>query len=647
GSGGAIRFGEASRFHVVDSNFIGHTADIGGALRFDVNSVGQIVGSLIVNNAATEDGGAIYMLDCNAVDIVDCNIAFNAAARGGGIWAMGTQTSTITGSRINYNTAGGIAVTQGGGIYAFEGPQWIADCEINYNSAVTSGGGLYLAGDFAPVLNNCLITNNVANRDGGGVSVNWQTVASLRHCTIADNEATGAYSYGGGLYASYESVVDVNNSIIWDNNSTNGAQVALASGDVPYPLTSRLTIANTNIGPQFDPNRIIDEFPTNPYAGLLTSTDRTPLLVDAQTIYNRLDSAGRADVIVMLAAPTELFAATNWNSPVSVATLRADIDQRQDAVLATLSPAEFQIKHRYENIAGFSGSVSPAGLQKLRAHNLVRHVEPVRELQWAMAQGIPLANAVTARQMYNGSNVAVAICDSGFDYTHPMLGGGGFPNAKIIGGYDFGNNDPDPLHEGHPHGTCCAGIAAGSLGMVGDYIGGVAPGAGIYGLKISIGMGGPLTNAAVAAWDWCVTHRDDNPAKPIRVISNSWGGGGPIDDPAVADGMSPALTAAADAATAAGITVMASSGNEGFAGTGISWPAAMSKVVSVGAVHDTLDTVMSYSNAGDLLDILAPGDPLYTTDIVGAGGYNPGDYMPNFNGTSAACPFAAGCVAVM
>jgi hypothetical protein len=118
-----------------------------------------------------------------------------------------------------------------------------------------------------------------------------------------------------------------------------------------------------------------------------------------------------------------------------------------------------------------------------------------------------------------------------------MLGGGGFPNNKIIGGYDFGANDPDPFHGGHPHGTCCSGIAAGSLGFVGDYIGGVAYSSGIYGLKISVGMGGPLTNAALAAWDWCITHRNDDPSRPIVANSNSWGGY-MFDDPAAADAFS-------------------------------------------------------------------------------------------------------------
>ena len=67
----------------------------------------------------------------------------------------------------------------------------------------------------------------------------------------------------------------------------------------------------------------------------------------------------------------------------------------------------------------------------------------------------------------------------------------------------------------------------------------------------------------------------------------------------------------------------------------------------MGAVYDTTDQVTDYSNTAAILDILAPADPMYTTDIIGVEGYDPGDYFPYFNGTSSACPFAAGSVAVV
>jgi subtilisin family serine protease len=50
---------------------------------------------------------------------------------------------------------------------------------------------------------------------------------------------------------------------------------------------------------------------------------------------------------------------------------------------------------------------------------------------------------------------------------------GCFPNIKVIGGYDCDDNDPDSMDQ-DGHGTACAGIAAGGLGTVGDYIGEVA-----------------------------------------------------------------------------------------------------------------------------------------------------------------------------
>ncbi|MCA8960017.1 MAG: S8 family serine peptidase, partial [Planctomycetes bacterium] len=40
-------------------------------------------------------------------------------------------------------------------------------------------------------------------------------------------------------------------------------------------------------------------------------------------------------------------------------------------------------------------------------------------------------------------------------------------------------------------------------------------------------------------------------------------------------------------------------------------------------------------------------DLIDTTDIMGSGGYSSGNYITNFNGTSSACPNAAGCVALL
>jgi subtilisin family serine protease len=339
------------------------------------------------------------------------------------------------------------------------------------------------------------------------------------------------------------------------------------------------------------------------------------------------------------------------------------------------------VTRRFTYIFGFAARVTPAALERIVALPEVVVVEKDAILQAHLAQGIPLLNGSTVRNTYTGSGISIAICDTGIDSSHPRLGGGGFPNAKVIGGYDTGDNDADPRPDsvnGHYHGTSCAGIAAGNTGTVEDYIGGVAPDAKLYAIKISSGNGGSASNSAmIAGWEWAVSHRNDDPNNPILIISTSFGGG---KFTSTCDSEAPAMTTAAANAVAAGITLFVSSGNDGYCDS-MGWPACISYVNSVGAVYDgalgtygfcvnsascapkegypSCDTgyiswdatasnkVTSYSNSASFLTLFAPSHDAYTTDIVGPGGANSGDYDPNFGGTSAACPYAAGSAAVL
>ena len=64
--------------------------------------------------------------------------------------------------------------------------------------------------------------------------------------------------------------------------------------------------------------------------------------------------------------------------------------------------------------------------------------------------------------------------------------------------------------------------------------------------------------------------------------------------------------AAVDLLTAAGIAVVASSGNESYSAA-LAVPACISSVISVGATSDS-DSVISFSNSASFLDFLAPGE---------------------------------------
>lgn len=351
-----------------------------------------------------------------------------------------------------------------------------------------------------------------------------------------------------------------------------------------------------------------------------------------------------------------------------------DVRTMQQQVIEAHQVGSARVGSRFNYHFGFSADLTPEELQSLADSSDVLSIEEDKLLQAQVAQGIPLMSASIISDTYDGTGMSIAVCDTGIDYTHPMLGGGGFPNAKVIGGYDTGQDDADPM-DGNGHGTACAGIAAGDLGNDGDYIGGVAYGAKLYALKITSSStnGSAYTSDMVEAWEWCIAHQYDDPANPILIISTSFGGG-KYTDQATCDGASSAMTAAAANAKAVGITIFVSAGNDGYCNA-TGWPACLSDVVSVGAVYDagfgnyypcvsadscadkistdacstgyyTIDStvadgVTSYSNTASFLSLFAPSNAACTTRM--GGGYT--STTAGFGGTSAACPYAAGAAA--
>ncbi|WP_158269792.1 S8 family serine peptidase [Desulfonatronum sp. SC1] len=386
---------------------------------------------------------------------------------------------------------------------------------------------------------------------------------------------------------------------------------------------------------------------------------------------------GQGEFIVLLKRPKGV---QNLTGPLQANTdkdvRRQEVRSVRDRALQAMPDLPRSvIRHRYDNLFGFSVQVDPDQLQLLLDNPHVDLIEPVRILYPHLRQGIPLQKADTYRSQYNGQGVSVAIVDTGIDYNNPYINGGtgGFPNAKVIGGYDFGEFKADPMDR-NGHGTACAGIVAGEpCDSCGDYIGGVAYNAKLYALKISsTPTGGTATTAAmIAAWDWAVTHQNDDPSHPIMVISTSFGGGRHLG---ACDAASPGMTQAANNAVAAGITVFSSSGNDGYCDA-MGWPACISSVISVGAVYDgdigrqgwyveaescapkipdsgkwvaydettAADMVAVYSNSASFLDIFAPSNDAYTLQALSKGSA----FAPEFGGTSAACPYAAGAAAVL
>ena len=238
------------------------------------------------------------------------------------------------------------------------------------------------------------------------------------------------------------------------------------------------------------------------------------------------------------------------------------------------------------------------------------------------------------------SSIKVAIIDEGVDLTHNDL------TPNLLGGYDATGQGSGGGPSGNDaHGTACAGIVAG-VGNNSTGVAGVAYSSSIIPVRIaySNAQGNWVTSNTWIAnslnWSWQTANAD--------ILSNSWGGGS----------SSSAINGAIDGAVqngrgGLGAPVLFAAGNDNGAN---SYPATYAPTISVIAMSmcnerknpSSCDGETWWgSNFGNGADVAAPGVKIYATDISGAAGYTSNDYVPNFNGTSSACPNAAGVMALI
>lgn len=244
---------------------------------------------------------------------------------------------------------------------------------------------------------------------------------------------------------------------------------------------------------------------------------------------------------------------------------------------------------------------------------------------------------------YRGTGYSIAVLDTGVDYNHANLGGGW--GNRVIAGYDFHNNDADPMDD-HGHGTHVAGI----IGSDHETYGGIAPDVNIIALKVLGSDGSGSFGAVEDALQWVL---DNQETYNIVGVNMSLGAGNFTSNPYTF--MDDEMSALVDA----GVFIATSSGNSFYSydsEQGLGSPAISDYSVSVGAVYDTsygqvswgsgatdyttaADRITSFTQRSNLLDILAPG-ALLTSTYVGGG-------FATMGGTSMASPVIAGAVALL
>ncbi len=207
-----------------------------------------------------------------------------------------------------------------------------------------------------------------------------------------------------------------------------------------------------------------------------------------------------------------------------------------------------------------------------------------------------------------GRGTTIAVLDTGIA-TDPTFGSGRVRSLDIGLGTIPGHGTEDG------HGTAVAALAAG---LAADAPG-VAPAANLLSIRVTDASGTSdiftVSQGIVAAVN-----------AGAQVINVSLGG----------YATSTALDAALAYATNRGAVVVAAAGNDQAAQ--LAWPAADSRVISVGAV-DKAGQQVSFSNSGPQLQLAAPGYGVQTAWLDGQRAY--------VDGTSASAPIVAGAIAAV
>src|SRR5271157_5879886 len=254
----------------------------------------------------------------------------------------------------------------------------------------------------------------------------------------------------------------------------------------------------------------------------------------------------------------------------------------------------------------------------------------------------PIVGAAAARQTYgvDGTGMTVAVIDTGVDYNNPALGGGFGPSAKVIAGYDFATNTPDPLATDSQHGTAVAGL----IGSDDPNNLGVAPGVKIVALRVT-GSGNTASLSSIAsALQWVINnHSQYN----ITVVNMSLSDGDNYAHNWFAQdgGVGEQITNLIGQLQTLNVPVVSATGNSFTGQQGEGFTAIVAGVISVTAT-DTSDHLLpdaqrlgAVTGMGTMTDLAAPGEGMVAP--TGDSGYS------SVEGTSFATPLVTGAVVLL
>lgn len=255
--------------------------------------------------------------------------------------------------------------------------------------------------------------------------------------------------------------------------------------------------------------------------------------------------------------------------------------------------------------------------------------------------GMQSVQYVRANYGLRGEGQTVAVIDSGIAYDHYALGAGLGAKYRVVGGWDFAENDANPYDDAPAgfHGTHVAGIIGGNYRS----FQGVAPAVDFVSLRVFDDAGSGSFQWVEQALQWVHAHRNAF-EHPITTVNMSIGANWNAES-------TPGWSQIEDELRqlkADGIFISVAAGN-GFAknqAAGLSYPAASPSVVPVASVN--ADGLMSDFSQRSSRVMAAPGSNINSAVpdyFLGADGI-PNDFY-TASGTSMAAPYVAGAAVLV
>ncbi|WP_394129513.1 S8 family serine peptidase [Shewanella maritima] len=297
---------------------------------------------------------------------------------------------------------------------------------------------------------------------------------------------------------------------------------------------------------------------------------------------------------------------------------KSQIAQSQDRLLNAISAsdANIQVVGKTTNlVSSLLVKADKAVLESFLGHPDVADILPIYDYELDVADSADYikATAVIDAGVASGKGQRVAVLDTGVDYTHAALGGSGdvadyeaavaaqaddvnWPQGKVIGGYDFYNDDPNPIDADENHGT-----------HVSHSVVGVAPDVELYVYSVcgEFCPGIAQLNALEAAID---PNGDGDISDRVDIVNMSLGGD-------FGDTAGGAVQEMIDEMSEIGVNFAISAGNDGATPFVVGGPSTSNHALSVGAMTHPTVKAGKVESMIDGADVTAVAAAFNTTQV--------------------------------